>query len=365
MKYYKILLTFCCFSVSSFAQQQKGFVLSGVITGKDTGTVYLVDAGERKTPDSVALRNGRFMFTGSLSSPRLYNLSFSGSRAVSAVFLENKSFVFKAHVDSLWLPVVTGGTLDTAYRSFWAAFRKRNAEGAPTNKRLNEAYNRTKPNSPERAAISDSIHAFLGQFKAWVADFIKENNTSPVAAYVIYDRFVGYGDIEAAKEMFTGLTAGATNSYYGQKVKEALAIAAKSDIGQTVSFAQPDTSGKTITLANIKAKYILVDFWASWCGPCRKENPNVVAAYNKYHSKGFDIVGISLDDKKAPWLAAIQKDGLTWTHVSDLKGWKNEIAIKYGIQSVPTSFLVDSKGKIIAKNLRGEELQEKLGMLLN
>jgi thiol-disulfide isomerase/thioredoxin len=121
----------------------------------------------------------------------------------------------------------------------------------------------------------------------------------------------------------------------------------------------------SVSLSSFKGKYFLLDFWASWCGPCRRENPNVVKAYRQYHNKGFDILGVSLDDSKDDWLKAIKKDGLSWTQVSDLKGWKNEAATLYGIQGIPMNFLIDKEGKIIAKNLRGQDLEKRLAEVLN
>ncbi len=115
-----------------------------------------------------------------------------------------------------------------------------------------------------------------------------------------------------------------------------------------------------MSLSELKGKVVLLDFWASWCGPCRKENPNVLRIYNKYKDKGFDIMAVSLDKKKGPWLKAIEKDGLIWHHVSDLRGWKNEVAIDYSVRSIPHTVLLDQQGRIIARNLRGASLESKL-----
>ncbi|MET6999914.1 peroxiredoxin family protein [Chitinophaga defluvii] len=142
---------------------------------------------------------------------------------------------------------------------------------------------------------------------------------------------------------------------------KAEAIAKKTAIGApAMEFTQNDVNGKPIKLSDYKGKYVLVDFWASWCGPCRAENPNVLENYEKYHDKGFEILGVSLDDKKENWVKAIKDDGLTWQHVSDLKGWKNEVAKQYNIRAVPSNFLLDKEGKIIAVNLRAEDLGKKL-----
>lgn len=136
-------------------------------------------------------------------------------------------------------------------------------------------------------------------------------------------------------------------------------------VGATApEIALSDTSGNTVSLSSLKGKYVLIDFWASWCGPCRQENPNVVRMYNKFKDKGFAIYSVSLDKTKENWVRAIRNDNLTWTHVSDLKFWQSEAAQKYGVQAIPATFLLDKDGKIIAKNLRGDALEQKLEEVL-
>lgn len=137
-------------------------------------------------------------------------------------------------------------------------------------------------------------------------------------------------------------------------------------IGQVApEIALPNPEGQTVALSSLRGKYVLVDFWAKWCGPCRQENPNVVRVYNKYKDKGFTVYGVSLDRSKDDWLKAIKDDGLTWTHVSDLKYWQSEAAQKYNISAIPFSLLLDPNGVIIAKNLRGPALEKKLAELFN
>ncbi|GGH61801.1 thiol-disulfide isomerase/thioredoxin [Filimonas zeae] len=363
--YHKIVLFLgsSCLLAMSYAQpRQKGFVLSGTTNGKATGLAYLEDAAERKWKDSVEIQNGAFVFRTKLPHTGLYNLRIE--EGVTQVFVENTAMQMVIDVKELYRPKVKGAVSDSLYREFWKRFLAYNEENLALNQRINKMMQKSKPGMPEYILAEDSAKVLEDRFHIMLKKFITDFPASAVAAYAIDDRLINYGDYTRAAMYYKLLQPAAQQSYYGTRVQKALAMAAKTAIGATVRIAQPDTAGKLVKLPAYTAKYTLIDFWASWCGPCRRENPNVVQAYRKYHDKGFDIISISLDDKKDAWMKAIYKDSLTWTHVSDLNGWKNAAAQQYGIRSVPTSVLVDKNGKIVAKDLRGEALHKELEKLL-
>lgn len=217
------------------------------------------------------------------------------------------------------------------------------------------AFNALRPQLQARQA------EVLRVTKKWIA----AHPNSEYSTVLIATSLARMQPMSATMEDFKKLTPEAKDNAIGKQLtviaKKQSAVA----IGKPApDFSQQNSNGKLIKLSDFRGKYVLIDFWASWCKPCRAENPNVVKAYNKYKTKNFTILGVSLDKNKENWLQAIQKDGLAWTEVSDLKFWKNDAAVKYGVNGIPANFLVDPHGKIIAANLRGEDLENKLKEIL-
>lgn len=182
----------------------------------------------------------------------------------------------------------------------------------------------------------------------------------------LLEEYAGYSIVYAdVQPVFEKLSADLKNSVKGKIFGAKIALAKTAAIGvQAGDFTQPDTAGVPVSLSSFRGKWVLIDFWASWCAPCRAESPVLKQAYEAFKSKNFDILAVSLDFNRANWLKAIKDDGLPWHHVSDLKYWKNAVAVQYGVVSAPQNVLVNPSGKIVAKNLRGDELKEMLAELL-
>ena len=198
-------------------------------------------------------------------------------------------------------------------------------------------------------------------------NYLTNNPKSPIATYVLWYYFSRKMDLEKAEPLFEGLDSKIKLGEYGVSFKIAMDAIKNTELGSIAKdFTQNDTLGIPVSLSSFKGKYVLVDFWGSWCVPCRAENPNVVKAFHDFKDKGFTVLGVSLEQpgKFDAWMKAIHKDELTWTHVSDFKFWNNEAAKLYGVKSVPANFLIDPTGKIVAKDIRGEELHKTLGKFL-
>jgi thiol-disulfide isomerase/thioredoxin len=344
------------------AQNSKEVALNVSLRGLENGMVVIRQANpEGAKTDSLEARNGILQFKTQAKGPLLYNVYLPEGKTLSFFAAPGEKISVKGDLNDIKSVKFKGSVHQPAWQAWenkWnylhlyagTIFKKLDSIGKAKG---DQRFYQDKLKDWDRIMV-DSVDAFVKKYPG-----------SPVAAWVIDSRFVVYPFPEKAEMYYGMLTEQAKKSPYGLALGKSVHINSKTSIGKKPDFSQPDTDGNPFKLASLKGKVVLVDFWASWCGPCRKENPNLVKAYAAYHDKGFEIVGVSLDDKKENWLKAIAADQLTWLHVSDLKGWKNELAVSYGIKSVPTSFLLDASGRIIAKDLRGEALENKLKELFN
>nr|WP_233173575.1 TlpA disulfide reductase family protein [Pedobacter sp. ASV19] len=359
------------FCVGQVSAQNNNYVIKGTIKGASSGRVYLEHENENKkvvTDSTVLSSEGNFQFKGKVVSPQFYSIKMKGIKNPSTFLLENAAITFAGSKDSLNKAVITGSESQNVYLGFyngpWKAITKKAGD---IYQRLDKAEQggKVKPDSLTRAGFDREFRVLDTLNQAAVKDYVSQHPGSVGSAAIIYDRFIAYPNFPVARSLFSILSPKVQKSLIGQQITHAFALDEKTATGQIApAIAMADKDGKIVHLSDFKGKYVMVDFWASWCGPCRKENPNVVAAYKKYHDKGFEVLGVSLDSNKESWLKAIAADGLTWTHVSDLKGWANAAAAEYGVKAVPASFLIGPDGKVVGKDLRGEALNKKLGELM-
>ncbi len=344
----------------------QSYTINGEIIGTTEGDVFLKTRGETgyETLDSAKILNGKFILNGRVEQTQFAYITSPLFRGGVPVFVENVDINIKMHKDSVGKASITGSksqeiysfaknemdSFDAIWQDFYYnIFRYMTDE--------EKAKNENKVN-----ILYDSAQL---EKKSFLLDYLKKNNDNAGSAQLLLDNESALGDDMITS--FESLSPKALATSSGEELNKRIVIVRKTAIGQPlIDFSMNDTTGNAVQLSEfIKGKYVLVDFWAAWCSPCRKENPNVVANYEKYHDKGFDVLGVSFDQKKANWLKAIKDDGLMWAQVSDLKGWQNAAGKLYGIRSIPQNILISPDGIIMAKNLRGEALGKKLSELFD
>ncbi|HRP31033.1 MAG TPA: TlpA disulfide reductase family protein [Agriterribacter sp.] len=350
------------------APADSNYIVKGKIIGRDTGWVYLSSAQKRfEKTDSAKLDNGNFKFTGFATEPQFAQFGIIGeddSRAPLYLFLEPGTITIEAFADVVEKAKVSGGTSQDDLEKFTISLHPLEAK----QEQLMNQYQQVAAtgDTTKKQEIIKRFEEMDAEHKALVAKFVKANPASYVSAVQLALTFGFNPDPKELEPLYNSLEEKIKSSYYGEQIKVVLESAKKAPVGAMApEFTLNDVTGKPVSLSSFKGKYTLVEFWASWCAPCRQENPNVIKAYNMYNTKGFEVLGVSLDDEKEDWTKAIKDDKLPWTHVSDLEGWQSAPATLYGVKFVPINFLLDKDGKIIARSLRGEGLIKKLGELLN
>ena len=347
-------------SVSALAWQQAGkpeaFALNGNLAGFKDSIVFLTYGTFDDTKiDSAKVIDGKFTFKGRVEEPVQGMLFSRDYRLRLDLFVDKGSVDISGATDNL---KVAGSKVVNDYDLF-------NREIMSNRKWVNniytEAWNAKQSGDTARARLLEADGRKWYDYEYEIRkNYIRQHPASPISARELL-MYVNNKTLDECKPMYEALDATVKASLQGQELTRRMELLSKIKTGnKALPFAQTSVDGQTITLDTYKGKYVLLEFWASWCGPCRAENPNLRKQMEIFKAKGFNVLGVSLDKARDPWIKAIEKDGLTWTQVSDLKGWNNAIAVAYGVKAVPANFLIDPSGTIIAQDLRGEVLNQKL-----
>lgn len=362
-KWMYLLVIAPLFAVAQTPNAGNGFVIEGKLDGgyPDGTEIKLYKNGENTEAGNTKLAKGKFTLKGKVEEPTLCFLVIGEEKPVE-LYVENRIISFKANKSNPAAFEVEGSPSHKDFSGFIKTFLPL----AQQLSSLASTINTTMPGK-DRDALMNTYNGIHQNIQKEIDNFVQAKPASHVTAFLLNATYQFNEDPVVLEERYKKLTAAVRSSTAGKQLE---AFIAESKIGavgtESIDFTQPDTTGIPVSLSSFRGKYVLVDFWASWCGPCRDENPNVVKSFNQFSNKNFTVLGVSLDrpGQKEKWLQAIRDDKLTWTHVSDLQFWNNSAAQLYNIKGIPQNILVDPQGKIVARNLRGPALEAKLCEIL-
>lgn len=363
MKRYTTLIL-VMLSLCAFAQQNKAtFHINGQLKNAANLQVFLEHQIEGKwlMDSTKADATGKFVFKGKVPEPRPFYLSVEGYRERCDFFVENTDYFITGDVKHIAGVKVKGAKEQNIYQQYKQRLNQLNHFMGDMQKPLNYVLKQQKDTAAFTALVNASTILWRDSLATAEAELIAENPSSGVSVHLMKYLSAGITPVSKLDSLMRIIESTSAKQYpSAHAVRELINSRMRLSVGvQAPNFSQPDANGKAVSLSNFRGKYVLVDFWASWCAPCRAENPNVLKAFNHYQNKNFTVLAISIDEDKNDWLKAVKEDGLPWQQVSDLQV-KNAAAKLYAVTSIPTNFLIDPEGKIIAINLRGPKLEQAL-----
>jgi thiol-disulfide isomerase/thioredoxin len=364
-KYHKMKQTVAIFMLALAAcssPKVEQYTINGKISGNATGNAYLslYQEGKLTVIDSVVISNGEFTFKGKVDFPDNYFIQIGESQDYINLFVENSKISVTAEIDSLDNAIISGSSIQVQYDQYKESKKAFDAQ-------IDEIYQvyKTATDVAVKSMLANKMDSLDMLGIEISKKYVKDNLSSILAPYIIQREIIYYLELPELEELTNSLSPELANYHYTVSLKNRIEVLKTVQPGMAApDFTQNDKDGNPIKLSNLKGNVVLVDFWASWCGPCRRANPTVVEMYKKYNSKGFTILGVSMDSNREKWLAAIEADGLTWSHVSTLEGWANPVGKLYGVNSIPHAVLINRDGTIIKRGIQAEELDGVLGDLL-
>ena len=386
MKKIILLLSAAVVLISCSKVGKDEYIISGTAKGVENGKTIILEKQDESgmgfvAVDTVKVENGKFEIKGKVTEPAFYTIQLEAAASKVPFILETGEIAIVLDKDSIQNTKVSGTYNNDEYVKFndeikvvqkkLMTFQKNNMQAMNTAQQTNDTVVINKL-MKEYTSIQEEVGTAS---KAKYLSYAESHPKSFITALIVQGLLMDPStDLKKMESIYNGLDESIKNTKPGKAVKTKLAeikaptvgatAPAAGDANWTTEFSAPNPDGKVISLKESLGKVTIVDFWASWCAPCRQENPNVVALYKELHSKGLNIIGVSLDKDKAKWKEAIAKDNLTWNQVSNLKFWDEPIAAQYKVEAIPATFILDASGKVVARDLRGAELKAKVLELL-